>query len=61
MDVNMKIYTWGRGNSGQLGHGDRQNQDSPKLVEAFKVCRRLCAVSYFCDIIIMIITIMILK
>jgi E3 ubiquitin-protein ligase HERC2 len=27
------IYSWGKGNSYRLGHGDKQDQPSPKLVE----------------------------
>jgi len=29
------VWSWGDGNYGQLGHGDRQNQLLPKKVEAF--------------------------
>ena len=31
------IYTWGRGDCGQLGHGDDRNRWTPMLLEAFKV------------------------
>lgn len=30
-----KVFTWGRGNSGQLGHGDILNITLPKLVSFF--------------------------
>ncbi|KAL8161536.1 hypothetical protein V2J09_013025 [Rumex salicifolius] len=32
------IYTWGRGNAGQLGHGDSVNCLHPKLVNALQGC-----------------------
>lgn len=28
------VYTWGRGNSGQLGHGNVGSEDGPRLVSA---------------------------
>ncbi|KAJ5069299.1 regulator of chromosome condensation [Anaeramoeba ignava] len=28
-----KVYSWGIGNEGQLGHGNFQNQEKPKLIE----------------------------
>ncbi|KAK7101348.1 hypothetical protein V1264_024139 [Littorina saxatilis] len=31
-----QVYSWGRGDKGQLGHGDCQGQSSPRLVEALK-------------------------
>ncbi|KAE9592331.1 hypothetical protein Lal_00028310 [Lupinus albus] len=31
-----ELYTWGGGANGRLGHGDTDDQKSPKLVEAFK-------------------------
>lgn len=31
---NGKVYSWGDGSSGQLGHGDMQEQSSPTLVKA---------------------------
>ena len=30
------VYTWGRGEDGQLGHGDTNDQSSPQLVEALQ-------------------------
>lgn len=30
------MYTWGRGEDGQLGHGDTQDRSSPALVEALQ-------------------------
>ena len=30
------VYAWGRGRSGALGHGDRENVSLPKKVEALK-------------------------
>jgi alpha-tubulin suppressor-like RCC1 family protein len=30
------LYTFGHGNSGQLGHGNKEDQHSPKLVESLK-------------------------
>jgi hypothetical protein len=32
-------FSWGDGTDGRLGHGDRQNQPSPKLVEALRGVR----------------------
>ena len=31
-----KLFTWGYGGYGQLGHGDTSNQNKPKLVEALR-------------------------
>lgn len=31
-----EVYTWGKGKSGQLGHGDNKNRYTPTLVEALK-------------------------
>ncbi|KAK8692950.1 hypothetical protein V6N13_070551 [Hibiscus sabdariffa] len=31
-----KIYTWGKGANGQLGHGDKEDRNVPTLVEALK-------------------------
>lgn len=31
-----KVFTWGAGSHGRLGHGDRTNQLKPKLVEFFE-------------------------
>lgn len=31
-----QVYTWGRGEYGQLGHNDRKNLSSPKLVDFFQ-------------------------
>lgn len=28
-----EVYTWGRGANGQLGHGDKDNKNSPTLVD----------------------------
>lgn len=28
-----KVYTWGNGSNGKLGHADEENQPLPKLVE----------------------------
>ena len=33
------VYTWGRGNYGQLGQGDEQDQHTPKQVEALREVR----------------------
>ncbi|EOD38720.1 hypothetical protein EMIHUDRAFT_373026 [Emiliania huxleyi CCMP1516] len=38
------VWSWGYGASGQLGHGDQQNQLLPKQVEAF-AGQRVVAVS----------------
>lgn len=29
-----KVYTWGKGRQGALGHGDKNNQSKPKVVES---------------------------
>ena len=31
--VRGHLYTWGRGNSGQLGHGDKRERTQPQRVE----------------------------
>ncbi|GER49526.1 regulator of chromosome condensation family protein [Striga asiatica] len=31
-----EVYTWGKGSSGQLGHGDPQDRNIPTLVESLK-------------------------
>lgn len=31
-----EVYTWGKGENGQLGHGDNHDRDIPTLVEALK-------------------------
>ena len=31
---NMKLFSWGKGNSGQLGHGDLQSLASPKKISS---------------------------
>jgi alpha-tubulin suppressor-like RCC1 family protein len=36
---NDDLFLWGRGQFGQLGHGDYQNQPSPKRVEALRDVR----------------------
>jgi len=33
VDLNGVLYTWGRGATGQLGHGDSLDQAIPKKVE----------------------------
>ena len=38
------LWSWGYGGSGQLGHGDQQEQLLPKKIEAF-AGRRVVAVS----------------
>jgi len=32
-----QVFTWGRGDCGQLGHGDDKNSWAPKLLDGFKV------------------------
>ncbi|XP_033110938.1 E3 ubiquitin-protein ligase HERC2-like, partial [Anneissia japonica] len=36
---NGELYTWGKGRYGRLGHGDSEDQNRPKLVEALKAYR----------------------
>ncbi len=31
------LYLWGRGDCGQLGHGDDKNRWEPKLLQGFRV------------------------
>lgn len=31
-----KVYTWGAGKEGELGHGDTEEVELPKLVEVLK-------------------------
>ena len=31
-----QVYSWGEGDDGKLGHGDRIYYDRPKLIEALK-------------------------
>ena len=38
------VWSWGRGEDGKLGHGDRQSQPLPRQVEAF-AGQRVVAVS----------------
>lgn len=33
-----RVYTWGSGEKGQLGHGDEEDAEEPRIVE---VCSRL--------------------
>eukprot|EP00057_Strongylocentrotus_purpuratus_P032343 XP_787316.2 PREDICTED: RCC1 domain-containing protein 1 [Strongylocentrotus purpuratus] len=35
VSYDKRLYTWGWGKYGQLGHGDVQSRDSPKLVDFF--------------------------
>lgn len=35
-DVDGAVYTWGRNDKGQLGHGDTNNRNTPTKVEALK-------------------------
>jgi alpha-tubulin suppressor-like RCC1 family protein len=37
IDESGKLYTWGRGDCGQLGHGDDKSRWTPKLLEDFSV------------------------
>lgn len=45
------VYTWGSGDGGRLGHGDKQDRIIPTRVEFFdneivlQVCRLLCKFS----------------
>lgn len=32
----LKVFSWGEGEDGKLGHGNRLNLDKPKLIEALK-------------------------
>ncbi|GMJ15147.1 hypothetical protein like AT5G19420 [Hibiscus trionum] len=44
-----KIYTWGKGANGQLGHGDKEDRNVPTLVEALKnkqVTRVVCGSNF---------------
>ncbi|XP_039007891.1 PH, RCC1 and FYVE domains-containing protein 1-like [Hibiscus syriacus] len=44
-----KIYTWGKGENGQLGHGDKEDRNSPTVVEALKnkqVMRVVCGSNF---------------
>eukprot|EP00118_Oscarella_pearsei_P022140 m.252836 g.252836 ORF g.252836 m.252836 type:complete len:3992 (+) comp40356_c1_seq2:177-12152(+) len=34
-----KLFSWGEGDNGKLGHGDKQSLETPKLVEALKAKR----------------------
>lgn len=36
LSVHGAVYTWGCGDDGNLGHGNEQDQDAPKLVEALQ-------------------------
>jgi len=42
-----EVYTWGDGDRGQLGHGDEENQDTPKRVEGLSGVKVAAAV--ICD------------
>ncbi|GAY36623.1 hypothetical protein CUMW_023380 [Citrus unshiu] len=44
-----KVYTWGKGANGQLGHGDKDNRNSPTLVDFLKdkqVKRVVCGLNF---------------
>lgn len=41
----MEVRTFGRGSSGQLGHGDRVSQNVPKVVETLKGKHRIVQVA----------------
>ena len=44
----MAVYTWGRGDQGQLGHGTRREHRKPTIVEALlKVSFSLFFPSFF--------------
>jgi alpha-tubulin suppressor-like RCC1 family protein len=45
-----KVYTWGKGRQGALGHGDRNNQTKPKVVESLndKIIVCVTAGASFC-------------
>ena len=36
MTASGELYTWGRGNYGRLGHGNSEDQLTPKVVTALK-------------------------
>ena len=33
---NGQVYVWGQNNNGQLGLGDKENRNSPQLLESLK-------------------------
>ena len=33
---NGQVYVWGKNNNGQLGLGDKENRNSPQLLESIK-------------------------
>ena len=35
VDVAGRLFSWGCGASGRLGHGDAENRESPSLVQFF--------------------------
>lgn len=35
------MYTWGRGEHGRLGHGDKQPREHPKIVENLSSIERI--------------------
>ncbi len=38
ISADMKVFTWGAGGCGQLGHGERQDEWVPRLVEGLEGC-----------------------
>lgn len=36
LTVDGKVFSWGEGDDGKLGHGNRMSYDKPKLIEALK-------------------------
>lgn len=35
MDSNKRVFTWGFGGYGRLGHSEQKDEQTPRLVEAF--------------------------
>ena len=43
-----RVYSWGGGSAGRLGHGDQEDQGTPKLIEALQEVRVVGVAAGYC-------------